>query len=52
MKKGINYWSFPDETPLQKAAELAKDAGFDGIEFVWQRQVNLVCMLRILRSRL
>ncbi|MFA7126879.1 MAG: sugar phosphate isomerase/epimerase family protein [Bacilli bacterium] len=33
MKKGINYWSFPDETPLRKAAELAKDAGFDGIEF-------------------
>lgn len=33
MKKGINFWSFPDGTPLRDAALLAKDAGFDGIEF-------------------
>ncbi|PKL26998.1 MAG: xylulose 5-phosphate 3-epimerase [Spirochaetae bacterium HGW-Spirochaetae-2] len=33
MKKGINYWSFADGTPLRKAAELAKDAGFQGIEY-------------------
>ena len=33
MKKGINFWSFPGDTPLDKAAKLAKDAGFDGIEF-------------------
>lgn len=32
MKKGINFWSFPDNTPLAKAMELAKDAGFEGIE--------------------
>jgi len=33
MKKGINFWSFPDGTPLRQAAELAADAGFDGIEY-------------------
>jgi hexulose-6-phosphate isomerase len=33
VKKGINFWSFPDNTPLQTASLLAKDAGFDGIEF-------------------
>ncbi len=33
MKKGINFWSFPDNTPLRTAAELARDAGFDGIEY-------------------
>lgn len=33
MKKGINFWSFPDGTPLRKAAELAASAGFDGIEY-------------------
>jgi len=33
MKKGINYWSFAKGTPLERAIILAKDAGFDGIEF-------------------
>ncbi len=33
MNKGINYWSFAKGTPLKRAIELAKDAGFDGIEF-------------------
>ncbi len=33
MKKGINFWSFQENTPLETAAKLAKDAGFDGIEF-------------------
>lgn len=31
MKKGISIWSFV-ETDLRKCMELAKDAGFDGIE--------------------
>jgi L-ribulose-5-phosphate 3-epimerase len=33
MKKGINYWSFAEGTPVVKAMKLAKDAGFEGIEF-------------------
>jgi L-ribulose-5-phosphate 3-epimerase len=33
MKKGINYWSFAEGTSVIKAMELAKDAGFEGIEF-------------------
>lgn len=33
MKKGINYWSFPANTSLRRAAELASDAGFEGIEY-------------------
>ena len=32
MKKGINYWSFKQGTTVKKAMEIAKDAGFDGIE--------------------
>ena len=31
MKKGISIWSFV-ETDLQKCFELAKGAGFDGVE--------------------
>ena len=31
MKKGISIWSFA-EPDLQKCFELAKDAGFDGVE--------------------
>lgn len=31
MKKGINIWSFPDQ-PLSKTFELAKKAGFEGVE--------------------
>jgi len=33
MKKGINFWSYPAETRLKNAAETAKKAGFDGIEY-------------------
>lgn len=32
MKKGINIWSFPENSPLQDCLAIAKDAGFDGIE--------------------
>ena len=31
MKKGISIWSFA-EPDLKKCMQLAKDAGFDGIE--------------------
>ena len=33
MKKGINFWSFPGDTKLRDAAELASKAGFHGIEY-------------------
>ena len=33
MKKGINYWSFKEGTPMAEAMRISKDAGFDGIEF-------------------
>lgn len=33
MKKGINYWSFAEGTPVDRAMKLAKDAGFEGVEF-------------------
>jgi L-ribulose-5-phosphate 3-epimerase len=33
MKKGINYWSFSEGTSMAEAMHIAKDAGFDGIEF-------------------
>lgn len=32
MKKGINIWSFPAGMRIEESIELAKDAGFDGIE--------------------
>src|SRR5690625_955863 len=32
VKKGINYWSFKEGTPIKKAMDIAKDAGFEGIE--------------------
>ncbi|WP_435166807.1 sugar phosphate isomerase/epimerase family protein [Paenibacillus glycanilyticus] len=32
MKKGINIWSFPAGMSIEESIELAKDAGFDGIE--------------------
>lgn len=34
MKKGICQWSFPDTFSIRKCMELAKDAGFQGIELV------------------
>lgn len=33
MKKGINIWSFGRELSAREYIELAKDAGYDGIEF-------------------
>jgi L-ribulose-5-phosphate 3-epimerase len=33
MKKGINYWTFAKGTPLERAILLARDAGFQGLEF-------------------
>lgn len=33
MKKGINVWSFGGEHSAREYIELAKDAGYDGIEF-------------------
>lgn len=33
MKKGINYWSFAEGTKVVEAMKIAKDAGFEGIEF-------------------
>jgi len=49
MKKSINYWSFPGvlsgkpEFKLKKCMELAKDAGFDGIELTLEEkgEINL-----------
>jgi len=49
MKKGINYWSFPGvlsgkpEFELKRCMELAKDAGFDGIELALEEkgEINL-----------
>jgi L-ribulose-5-phosphate 3-epimerase len=35
MKKGINYWSFLEGTSTADAMSIAKDAGFDGIEFCY-----------------
>lgn len=37
MKKGISIWSFA-ETDLRKCLELAKDAGFDGVELALDEQ--------------
>jgi len=34
MKKGICQWSFPDTFSIRNCMELAKDAGFQGIELV------------------
>lgn len=33
MKKGINFWSFQDGITVSSAMEIAKEAGFQGIEF-------------------
>lgn len=32
MKKGINQWSFPADWSIKRCMEVAKDAGFEGIE--------------------
>jgi len=32
MKKAINVWSFPSSLPMSSKLQIAKKAGFDGIE--------------------
>jgi len=34
MRKAINLWAFPEEYSLERILELAKDAGFEGVELV------------------
>lgn len=43
MKKSINLWAFPypDKMSLRKCMELAKDAGFDGIELNYDLESDL-----------
>ncbi|MFB5266454.1 sugar phosphate isomerase/epimerase family protein [Paenibacillus enshidis] len=41
MKKGINIWSFPGDMPIAECAEIAKDAGFAGIELALTEQGEL-----------
>jgi len=58
MKKGINYWSFPGvlsgkpKFDLQSCMELAKDAGFEGIELAIDEQgeINLTSSERSIRN--
>lgn len=52
MKKGINYWSFAEGTSIDRAMTLAKDAGFDGIEFCMAAsgQISLTSTERELRE--
>lgn len=42
MKKGISIWSFA-EPDLKKCLELAKDAGFDGVELALDEQGPVNC---------
>ncbi len=43
MKKSINLWAFPypDKMPLRRCMQLAKDAGFDGIELNYDLESEL-----------
>src|SRR6476646_7673022 len=43
MKKSINLWAFPypDRMSLQECLQLAKDAGFDGIELNYDLESDL-----------
>lgn len=41
MKKGINIWSFKDDTPLDQCMGLAKEAGYDGIELALSQKGDL-----------
>jgi hypothetical protein len=34
LKKGINKWSFPDTRDLRDCFQLAREAGFAGVELV------------------
>ncbi len=52
MKKSISEWSFPGDMPLRARMELAKDAGFEGIEVALneddakgaEKKKGLVCL--------
>jgi len=35
MKKGINIWTFRDQTDLRRCMNLAREAGFEGIELAY-----------------
>ena len=43
MKKSINLWAFPypDKMSLRQCLQLAKDAGFDGIELNYDLESDL-----------
>ncbi|QJC51917.1 sugar phosphate isomerase/epimerase [Paenibacillus albicereus] len=41
MKKGINAWSFPGGTTVERSLRLAKEAGFDGIELALEETGEL-----------
>ena len=43
MKKSINLWAFPypDRMSLKECLQLAKDAGFDGIELNYDLENDL-----------
>jgi len=43
MKKSINLWTFPypDKMPLRRCLQIAKDAGFDGIELNYDLESDL-----------
>lgn len=41
IKKGINIWSFPSDMSIVECMELAKKAGFDGIELALALEGNL-----------
>src|SRR5262245_54666211 len=43
MKKSINLWAFPypDQMSLKQCLQLAKDAGFDGIELNYDLENDL-----------
>ncbi|HML48485.1 MAG TPA: sugar phosphate isomerase/epimerase family protein [Clostridia bacterium] len=36
MKKGLNAWTFPNETPMERRMELAAKAGYDGFECLYE----------------
>ena len=42
MKKGISIWSFTDQQDLKKCFEIAKDAGFDGVEVALDELIKIV----------
>jgi len=35
MRKAISIWAFPGDWPLERSADLAQDAGFEGVELAY-----------------